>query len=174
MCRQGDPRQEETQIGPQIHPEHLARVKGFVDRAKKEGQKIILGGEVNSLLGGNYYLPTLIENPSLGSEIVTEEIFGPVLTLQYFDSDEEAISLANGSEYGLAAVLICGQQERAKAIAGQLIAGTIWVNCFFVRDLRAPFGGSKKSGIGREGGSWSFDFYADLKNTVFSPDGWKE
>ena len=174
LIRQGDPRAETTEIGPQIHPEHFTKVKGFVDRAKKEGQRVILGGEPNSQLGGNYYLPTLIENPSPGSEIVTEEIFGPVLTLQYFDSDAEALAMANGSEFGLAAVLICGDKERAAGITEKLVAGTVWVNCFFVRDLRAPFGGSKKSGIGREGGSWSFDFYADIKNTVFSPEGWKD
>ena len=174
LIRQGDPRTETTEIGPQIHPEHFTKVKGFVDRAKKEGHTVILGGEPNSQLGGNYYLPTLIENPSPGSEIVTEEIFGPVLTLQYFDNDAEALAMANGSEFGLAAVLICGDKERAAGITEKLVAGTVWVNCFFVRDLRAPFGGSKKSGIGREGGSWSFDFYADIKNTVFSPEGWKD
>ena len=73
-----------------------------------------------------------------------------------------------------AAVVVCGNKKRAEAITNRLVAGTIWVNCFFVRDLGAPFGGSKKSGIGREGGIWSFDFYADVKNTVFAPNGWKE
>ena len=70
-------------------------------------------------------------------------------------------------------MLVSGDKERAQAVAGRLVAGTIWVNCFFVRDLRAPFGGSKKSGIGRDGGTWSFDFYADVKNTVYSPNGWR-
>ena len=87
--------------------------------------------------------------------------------------EDEAIALANNTEFGLAATLVCGDRARAERISEHLVAGTIWVNCFFVRDLRAPFGGSRKSGIGREGGVWSFDFYADVKNTVFSPNGWR-
>jgi 5-carboxymethyl-2-hydroxymuconic-semialdehyde dehydrogenase len=94
--------------------------------------------------------------------------------MQTFDTDEEALEMANGTEFGLAAVVISGYRDHAKKITDKLVAGTIWVNCFFVRDLRAPFGGSKKSGIGRDGGTWSFDFYADIKNTVVSPNGWKE
>ena len=105
---------------------------------------------------------------------MTEEIFGPVLCLQTFSTDEEALEMANGTEFGLAAVVVSGNRNHAEKITKNLVAGTIWVNCFFVRDLRAPFGGSKKSGIGRDGGTWSFDFYADVKNTVVSPNGWKE
>lgn len=172
--KQGDPRDPDTDIGPQIHQVHFDRVKGFVDRAKAEGANIVWGGEPNTELGGLYFKPTLVKNPTPGSEIVTAEIFGPVLNMQTFSSDEQAIEMANGTEFGLAAVLVSGNLERAEAVAARLVAGTIWVNCFFVRDLRAPFGGSKKSGIGRDGGTWSFDFYADVKNTVFSPNGWKE
>jgi len=105
---------------------------------------------------------------------VTSEIFGPVLCMMTFATDEEVIERANGTEFGLAAVVVSGDKDHAKKITDVLVAGTIWVNCFFVRDLRAPFGGSKKSGIGRDGGTWSFDFYADVKNTVVSPNGWKE
>jgi 5-carboxymethyl-2-hydroxymuconic-semialdehyde dehydrogenase len=94
--------------------------------------------------------------------------------MQTFATDDEAIALANGTEFGLAAVVATGDRERAERVTNQLVAGTIWVNCFFVRDLRAPFGGSRKSGVGREGGTWSFDFYSDVKNTVFSPNGWKQ
>ncbi len=94
--------------------------------------------------------------------------------MQTFSTDEEAVEVANGTEFGLAAVVVCGDRERAERLTKHLVAGTIWVNCFFVRDLAAPFGGSKKSGIGREGGTWSFDFYADVKNTVYAPTGWKE
>lgn len=171
---QGDPRDEKTDIGPQIHPNHFKRIQGFVDRARADGQAILFGGEGNKELDENYFKPTIFLNPTPGSEIVTQEIFGPVLTLQTFDSDETAIEMANDSEFGLAAVVITRDMERAKAMTSRLVAGTIWVNCFYVRDLRAPFGGSKKSGIGREGGSWSFDFYADVKNTVFSSHGWRE
>ena len=172
--KQGDPRDESTDIGPQIHQVHFDRVKGFVDRAKAEGQEIVWGGEPNEELGGLFFKPTLVKNPTEGSEIVTSEIFGPVLCMMTFKTDEEVIERANGTEFGLAAVVVSGNKEHAKKITDVLVAGTIWVNCFFVRDLRAPFGGSKKSGIGRDGGTWSFDFYADVKNTVVSPNGWKE
>ena len=172
--KQGDPRDPETDIGPQIHPVHFERIKGFVDRAKKDGIKVVMGGEPNSELGGLFFRPTLIVNPPVGSEIVTSEIFGPVLTMQTFSTDEQLVEMANGTEFGLAAVIVSGNREHAKRIASEVVAGTIWINCFFVRDLKAPFGGSKKSGIGREGGNWSFDFYADVKNTVISPNGWKE
>lgn len=172
--KQGDPRDPETDIGPQIHQVHFDRISGFVERAKADGQEIVMGGEPNSELGGLYYQPTLVKNPTPGSEIVTAEIFGPVLCMQTFKTDEEVIEMANGTEFGLAAVVVSGNRQHADKITKQLVAGTIWVNCFFVRDLRAPFGGSKKSGVGREGGTWSFDFYADVKNTVVSPNGWKE
>jgi len=171
---QGDPRVEGTDIGPQIHEKQFNKILGYIDRAKAAGAHVEVGGGANEALGGLYIHPTLISNAAPGSEILTEEVFGPVLTLQTFSSDEEAISMANGTEFGLAAVLVSGNRERAERISEQLVAGTTWVNCFFVRDLRAPFGGAKKSGVGREGGSWSFDFYSELKNTVFSPNGWKD
>ena len=171
---QGDPRDPDTDIGPQVHQVHFDRIKGFVDRAKAEGQKITFGGEPNADLGGLYFRPTLVSNPTPGSEIVSAEIFGPVLCMQTFTTDDEVVAMANGTEFGLAAVVVSGDRAHADRITSQLVAGTIWVNCFFVRDLRAPFGGSKKSGIGRDGGTWSFDFYADVKNTVISPNGWKE
>jgi len=171
---QGDPRDPATDIGPQVHETHFERVKGFVDRARAEGQTIVMGGQPNGDLGGLYFRPTLVRDPSPGSEIVTQEVFGPVLTMQSFSTDDEVVALANGTEFGLAAVVVSGDRAHAEAITAQLVAGTIWVNCFFVRDLRAPFGGSRKSGVGREGGTWSFDFYADVKNTVVSPNGWKD
>ncbi len=171
---QGDPREEATQIGPQIHAVHLERVAGFVERARAEGATVAFGGDRNDELGGLYYRPTLITGAKPGSEILTAEVFGPVLAMQTFATDEEAVEVANATEYGLAAVVVCGDRDRAERLTKNLVAGTIWVNCFFVRDLGAPFGGSKKSGIGREGGVWSFDFYADVKNTVYAPTGWKE
>ena len=172
--RQGDPRDEETQIGPNIHLKHIERVQGFVDRAASEGATIAYGGSVNADLGPHYFQPTLVVDAVSGSEILTQEVFGPVLTMQTFDTDAEGLELANGTEFGLAACVVSGNRERAEEFCKFLVAGTIWVNCFFVRDLSAPFGGSKKSGIGREGGLWSFDFYADVKNTVYAPNGWKE
>jgi aminomuconate-semialdehyde/2-hydroxymuconate-6-semialdehyde dehydrogenase len=170
--RQGDPRDEETQIGPSIHLKHVERVEGFVDRAREDGATIAYGGERNLDLGTHYFRPTLVVDAPAGSEILTQEVFGPVLTMQTFDSDADGLALANGTEFGLAACVVTGSRDRAEAFTKHLVAGTIWVNCFFVRDLSAPFGGSKKSGIGREGGVWSFDFYADVKNTVYAPNGW--
>ncbi len=171
---QGDPRDPASDIGPQVHRTHFERIVGFVDRARADGATVVFGGGPNEVLGGLYFRPTLVGDPVPGSEIVTAEVFGPVLTIQTFATDEEAIALANGTEFGLAAVVVSGDRAHASATTTRLVAGTIWVNCFFVRDLRAPFGGSKKSGVGREGGTWSFDFYADVKNTVVAPNGWKE
>ena len=173
QIRQGDPRDEETQIGPNIHLAHVERVQAFVDRAVSDGATVAYGGEVNTELGSHYFRPTLIVDAQSDSEILTQEVFGPVLTMQVFDTDEEGLDLANGTEFGLAACVVSGSRTRAEDFCRFLVAGTIWVNCFFVRDLSAPFGGSKKSGIGREGGLWSFDFYADVKNTVYAPNGWK-
>jgi len=172
LLRQGDPRDETTDIGPNISREHLQRVDGFVQRAIADGATLLVGGGVNPDLGGLYYQPTVLAGARPGSEILTEEVFGPVLTVQTFATEDEAIALANGTRFGLAATLFTGDRERAERVASQLVAGTVWVNCFFVRDLQAPFGGARQSGIGREGGTWSFDFYADVKNTVYAPRGW--
>ncbi len=171
--RQGDPRDDKTDVGPSIHPDHFARVDGFVQRAKASGATVLLGGGPNDDLGGLYYRPTLFADVDPHSELWTEEVFGPVLALRTFTIEEEAIHMANDSRFGLAAVLFTGDRQRAERVSSQLVAGTVWANCFFVRDLRAPFGGSRESGVGREGGTWSFDFYCDVKNTVFAPAGWR-
>jgi aminomuconate-semialdehyde/2-hydroxymuconate-6-semialdehyde dehydrogenase len=168
---QGDPRDNATDIGPQITREHFERVDGFVQRAKSEGAKAILGGGPNEDLGGLYYRPTLFVDVPPGAEVLRREVFGPVLTLQTFEGEDEAIALANETEYGLAAILYTGDRERADRVASRLVSGTVWVNCFFVRDLRAPFGGARSSGVGREGGVYSFDFYADVKNVCSAPWG---
>jgi 5-carboxymethyl-2-hydroxymuconic-semialdehyde dehydrogenase len=171
--RQGDPRDDRTDIGPNITRAHLERVDGFVRRAVAAGARPLLGGAVNADLGGLYYRPTLLADAKPGSEILTEEVFGPVLTLQTFSGEDEAVALANGTRYGLAATMFTGDHGRAERVSARLVAGTVWVNCFFVRDLRAPFGGAGLSGMGREGGTWSFDFYGDVKNTVYAPEGWR-
>jgi 5-carboxymethyl-2-hydroxymuconic-semialdehyde dehydrogenase len=167
--RQGDPREESTDLGPQITREHFERVDGFVRRATDDGATAVLGGGPNEELGGLYYRPTLFADVPAGSEILRREVFGPVLTLQTFEDEEEAVALANETEYGLAAILYTGDRARADRVASRLVAGTVWVNCFFVRDLRAPFGGARSSGVGREGGVYSFDFYADVKNVCSAP-----
>jgi len=173
---QGDSRDETTDIGPLVSKTHFDRVDGFVKRAIADGAQVILGGEpnheLNNATGGFFYKPTVFEGFDAGSEIVCHEVFGPVLTLQSFATEQDGIALANDTDYGLAATLVTGDRDRAERVAAQLRAGTVWVNCFFVRDLSAPFGGSGRSGIGREGGTWSFDFYCDVKNSVFAPKGW--
>ncbi|MCX4906328.1 aldehyde dehydrogenase [Streptomyces sp. NBC_00878] len=171
---QGDSRDEATDLGPNIHPRQLEKIDGFVRRALDAGARAVIGGEPNAELGGLFYRPTLLADVAQDSEVVQEEVFGPVLTLQTFDTEQEAVRLANDTRFGLAATLVTGDRERAERVTAQLVAGTVWVNCFFVRDLRAPFGGSRHSGVGREGGNWSFDFYCDVKNTVTAPKGWQQ
>lgn len=168
---QGDPRDEATDIGPNIHERQLEKIDGFVRRAVEAGARAVVGGHRGE---GRYYAPTLLTDVAQDSEIVQEEVFGPVLTLQTFTTEDEAVQLANDTRFGLAATLATGDRDRAARVTQRLVAGTVWVNCFFVRDLQAPFGGSRHSGVGREGGTWSFDFYCDLKNTVTAPKGWKD
>ena len=164
--RLGDPRDPDTDIGPLIAREHLARVEGFVRRAIDDGARLVTGGRVSPELGGLYYEPTLFTDVRQEMEIVQREVFGPVLTLQTFRDEAEAVALANGTEYGLAATVFTRDEERMDRLGEALVAGTTWLNCFYARDLGAPFGGAKRSGIGREGGEWSFDFYADVKTVA--------
>ena len=156
----GDPREPTTTYGPLIHPVALERVTGHVDRAIAVGARLVFGGRS---LGGLYYAPTLFADIPAGAEILEHEVFGPVLTLQGFDDEEQAIGLANATDYGLAATIYTGSESRAERVSAAIVAGTVWVNCFYVRDLETPFGGSRDSGIGREGGHHSFDFYCDVK-----------
>jgi aminomuconate-semialdehyde/2-hydroxymuconate-6-semialdehyde dehydrogenase len=169
---QGDPRDEATDISALVSRPHFERVRGFVERALADGATAVLGGGPNDDLGGLYFRPTILVGARPGSEVLTEEVFGPVLTIQTFATEEQGVAMANNTRFGLAATLVTGDPERAARVSARLNAGTVWVNCFFVRDLGAPFGGNGKSGIGREGGPWSFDFYCDVKNTVFAPNGW--
>jgi aminomuconate-semialdehyde/2-hydroxymuconate-6-semialdehyde dehydrogenase len=172
--RQGDPRDEDTDVSAMVSRTHFERVSGFVERALADGARPVLGGGPNGDLGGLFFRPTILVDAPEGSEILTEEVFGPVLTVQTFTDEAQAVEMANSTRFGLAATLVTGDAERAERVSHQLKAGTVWVNCFFVRDLGAPFGGNGNSGIGREGGIWSFDFYTDIKNTVFAPTGWME
>jgi aminomuconate-semialdehyde/2-hydroxymuconate-6-semialdehyde dehydrogenase len=167
--RQGDPREETTDLGPLITREHFDRVDGFVQRAKGQGIEVVFGGEPSEDLGGLFYRPTLFREPPRNAEIVRHEVFGPVLTIQRFRSEDEGVAMANDTTYGLSAIVYTGDPGRAERVSSALVAGTVWVNCFYVRDLRAPFGGSRNSGIGREGGVWSFDFYSDVKNVCMAP-----
>ena len=158
----GDSRMPATTVSPLIHPDHLARVHGFVERARAAGDRVLRGGRV-AREGGLWYEPTLIEPRSNDAEIVQNEVFGPVLTLQTFEDEAQAVALANGTRYGLAGVVYTRDAARAERIGCAVRAGTVWVNCFLIRDLTAPFGGCGISGIGREGGDYALDFHSDLK-----------
>ena len=157
-----DSRAPETTVSPLIHPDHLQRVHGFVERARAAGDRVLRGGRV-AREGGLWYEPTLVEPRSNDSEIVQNEVFGPVLTLQTFEDEAQAVALANGTRYGLSGVVYTGDEARAQRVGRAVRAGTVWVNCFLVRDLTAPFGGCGISGIGREGGDYALDFHSDLK-----------
>jgi aminomuconate-semialdehyde/2-hydroxymuconate-6-semialdehyde dehydrogenase len=164
----GDPQNVETKMGPVVSEEHYKKVTSYLEIAKEENATLICGGKRPDLpeyLQDGYYLePTvyLQENPK--SRICQEEIFGPIVTIIPFDTEEEALSIANDTEYGLNGVVWTENLQRAHRISHSVRAGTIWVNCWFVRDLRAPFGGFKKSGVGREGGHHSMEFFTEAKN----------
>jgi 5-carboxymethyl-2-hydroxymuconic-semialdehyde dehydrogenase len=160
----GDPRQESTEVGPIIHPRQIAKVKDFVNRAVAGGAKVLWGGAAHPA-GELYYQPTMLTNVKQHDEIVQTEVFGPVLVMQTFTSDDEAVAMANDVDYGLGGVCY-GDTAHAKAVSERVRTGFIWVNSFGIRDLAAPFGGCKKSGIGREGGDWSFEFFCDIKDVV--------
>jgi len=163
----GDSRDPKTTVSPLIHPDHLARVDGFVERSRTHGDRVVRGGE-RWRQDGLWYEPTLIEPRDNDSEIVQREVFGPVLTYQTFFDEDEAIALANSTAYGLSGIVYTGNEERAERVARGIRAGTVWVNSYLVRDLTAPFGGIGVSGIGREGGDYALDFHSDLKTIQVS------
>ena len=159
----GDPRDDATTVSPLIHPDHLARVEGFVERARANGDEIVRGGRRREDVGPLFYDPTLVLPRSNDSEIVQREVFGPVLTFQTFADEDEGVALSNSTRYGLSGIVYTGSEERAVRVGRAVRAGMVWVNTFLVRDLTAPFGGIGISGIGREGGDYALDFYSDLK-----------
>ncbi len=162
----GDSRDDSTTIAPMVHPDHLARVEAFVQRARAAGDTVVWGGRRRA--GSLHYEPTLIEPASNDSEIVQREIFGPVLTLQAFATEAEAVDLANSTRYGLSAIVYTGSADRAQRVGRAVRAGIVWTNTFLVRDLAAPFGGCGLSGIGREGGDHALDFHSDLKTLILA------
>lgn len=163
----GDSRNPSTTISPMIHPDHMHRVEGFVERARDNGDEVLRGGR-RWKEDGLWYEPTLIAPKSNDSEVVQREVFGPVLTYQTFADEEEGVRLANSTQYGLSAIVYTGSGERAQRVGSAIRAGTVWVNTFLVRDLTAPFGGCRISGIGREGGDYALDFHSDLKTLQVS------
>jgi len=160
----GDPFNENTELGPLVRPEHWQRVKGYIEIGIREGAKLLYGGDrPKEFPEGNYLMPTLFADGRRDMRIFKEEIFGPVLLAMKFKNEEEAISLANDVVYGLTAYIWTKDIERANRLAQAIEAGMVWINSHNVRDLRTPFGGAKYSGIGREGGTYSFDFYMEIK-----------
>jgi aminomuconate-semialdehyde/2-hydroxymuconate-6-semialdehyde dehydrogenase len=172
--RVGDPSDASTQLGALISQQHREKVEAYVALAKDEGGSVLCGGSRPELgaafSGGSFYLPTVIDGLSPQCRTATEEIFGPVVTLHPFEDEDEAVRLANDVRYGLAANLWTRDLKRAHRVSARLETGMVWVNTWLRRDLRVPFGGVKDSGVGREGGRWSLEFFSDAKNVCIALD----
>ncbi|WP_166346587.1 5-carboxymethyl-2-hydroxymuconate semialdehyde dehydrogenase [Phytoactinopolyspora limicola] len=157
----GDPHDPKTEVGALVHPEHYEKVMRYVELGKQEGRLLAGGGRPEGLEHGNYVAPTVFADVPADARIFQEEIFGPVVAITPFDTDEQALTLANGVKYGLAAYIWTTDLARAHTFAQRVEAGMVWLNSHNVRDLRTPFGGVKASGLGHEGGYRSIDFYTD-------------
>jgi aminomuconate-semialdehyde/2-hydroxymuconate-6-semialdehyde dehydrogenase len=167
--RVGDPRDPETEVGALISEAHLRKVAGYLDLAKEEGGEILCGGRrppdlPERLAGGAFLEPAVLVGLACSGRVMQEEIFGPVVTVTPFDSPDEAVAFANGSRYGLSASVWTRDLGKAHRVAAAIDCGTVWVNTWLLRDLRVPFGGMKESGVGREGGFDSLDFFTEAKN----------
>ena len=158
----GDPTLPETQFGPLASEEHWRKVSSYLDGIEIDGGKMRTGGRGE----GWVVKPTVVTDLPREAAACREEIFGPVVTVTAFDTEQEALALANDSRYGLNAMLFTENLSRAHRLSAQLAAGTVWVNCFFIRDLRAPFGGVGDSGMGREGGNFSREFFTEPKAVI--------
>lgn len=166
--RVGNPLDEKTQQGAVVSKQHFEKIKSYIQIAQAEGGKVLCGGEAVMLSGensGGYFLaPTIIEGLDENCRTNQEEIFGPVVTIQPFDTEEEVVGLANSTPYGLSATIWTQNLDRAHRIANQVQSGIVWINCWMLRDLRTPFGGVKNSGVGREGGWEALRFFTEPKN----------
>jgi len=164
----GNPLNDDTRIGAIVSKSHQEKILSYIELAKKEGGTILCGGhEVNlegELEDGYYLAPTIIEGLSHTCRTNQEEIFGPVVTITPFDTEEQALEMANSTRYGLASIVWTENLTRAHRFANNIHAGIVWVNCWLLRDLRTPFGGVKDSGVGREGGFEALDFFTEPKN----------
>jgi aminomuconate-semialdehyde/2-hydroxymuconate-6-semialdehyde dehydrogenase len=169
----GDPTDEETQLGALISAEHLVKVEGYVALAKEEGGNVLTGGYPcipKEFENGNWLAPTVISELSPDSRCSTEEIFGPVVTIHRFETEEEAVTITNNTRYGLAGSVWTRDLEKGQRVAENIDTGMVWVNTWLHRDLRAPFGGVKDSGVGREGGRWSLGFFSEAMNICVKHD----
>ncbi|MEX2474318.1 2-hydroxymuconic semialdehyde dehydrogenase [Marinobacter sp.] len=164
----GPPDDTEANLGPLVSLKHREKVLSYYQKAVDDGATVVTGGGVPDmpaeLAGGAWVEPTIWTDLPDDSAVITDEIFGPCVHLRPFDTEEEAVELANSLPYGLASAIWSENITRAHRVAGQVEAGIIWVNSWFLRDLRTPFGGSKQSGVGREGGVHSLEFYTEMKN----------
>ena len=164
----GSPLETTTELGPLISKQHREKVLSYYRLAREEGATVVSGGDVprfdSTLDNGFYVQPTIYTGLSESARCVKEEIFGPVCHVAPFDSEEEAVNMANDTKYGLAASIWTANLKRGHRVAQQMNVGITWVNCWFLRDLRTPFGGVGLSGIGREGGMHSLNFYSELNN----------
>jgi len=159
----GDPLDESSEVGALISADHLKKVTGYIELAKHEGGTIVTGGRRVDRKG--YFLePTIITGLGTNCRVLQEEIFGPVVTVTPFDSEDEAIAFANSTRYGLASTVWTRDLQRAHRVAAAIDSGTVWINCWLLRDLRVPFGGMRESGVGREGGFESLNFFTEAKN----------
>ena len=173
QLKQGDPLDEKTEQGAIVNKAQLDKVKFYVDLAQKEGGKIALGGKMPDAPNertheGYFFSPTVIVDLPVACRTNREEIFGPVVTITPFDSEEEVIRYANDVDYGLSSSVWTQNLSRAHRVAEQIHTGTVWVNCWLVRDLRVPFGGMKASGSGREGGEEALHFFTEPKNVCIA------
>ena len=160
----GDPRDPDTTYGPLIHPVALERVTGHVERALADGARLAFGGQP---ISGLYYPPTLFTDiPPKRRDPAKRGVRPGAHAADVRPTRPKRSQLANATDYGLAATIYTGSEQRADRVSAAVVAGTVWVNCFYVRDLETPFGGAGDSGIGREGGHHSFDFYSDVKTVV--------
>ncbi|GAL17247.1 5-carboxymethyl-2-hydroxymuconate semialdehyde dehydrogenase [Vibrio maritimus] len=167
----GHPLDPATEVGPLVHQSHYNKVLSYMDAATEDGATIAVGGKaIDSFGNGNYLTPTLFTDADNNMRIAKEEIFGPVLTCIEFDSEEQALEIANDTDYGLSGYIWTSNTGRAMRMASKVEAGMIWVNSENNRNLPSPFGGVKMSGIGRDGGDWSFDFYMETKNICIAHD----
>lgn len=161
----GDPFDPNTKVGALVSEEHYNKVLSYLDIAREENGTFLTGGKAAEGFDKGYFVePTIITGLGSDSRCVREEIFGPVVTVIPFDTEEEVLEQVNDTHYGLSASVWTGNIKRATRFSGQIEAGIVWVNTWFLRDLRTPFGGMKHSGLGREGGAHSFDFYSELTN----------
>lgn len=164
----GNPADNSSNLGAVVSKEHMDKILSYINLAKEEGGEILIGGNQVNLEGefasGYYIEPTIIEGLAYNCRTNQEEIFGPVVTLTPFETEEEVLKYANSTQYGLSAIVWTENLTRAHRIAGLLHAGIVWINCWLVRDLRTPFGGMKNSGVGREGGFEAFNFFTEPKN----------